>query len=244
MKKNILFLLFLVVMTSIHAQNTPGVLSVTATTFTASGTYAPKNIVAMWIQDSSGKFVKTMLILGSTRKAHLTNWVTATPVGNSIDAITGATQTSHGTRTCTWNGTDVSKVLVADGTYTVKMEMTESNSGTKLGTFTFDKGPNEVTLTPANIQSFMNISIKWVPTLSGIEDVKLAKLYAVYPNPTASTIFVSGTDINEIEIISLTGKSILKTKEQSINLSSLVKGTYMVQISSKLGTVIKKIIKE
>ena len=244
MKKYILFSFFLFVLVSMTAQNTQGQLTVTATTTTANGSYAPNNIVAVWIQDSSGKFVKTMLILANTRKAHLTNWVTATPVGNSTDATTGATQSSHGTRTCYWNGTNTSKVLVADGTYTVKLEMTEGNSGSRVGTFTFYKGPNAVTLTPANIPSFQNISIQWVPAISGIEDVKLAKLYEVYPNPTKASIFVNGTDINEVEILSLSGKSLLKSEEQSVNLSSLAQGTYLVQIRSKLGTVLMKIIKE
>ncbi len=244
MKKYFLSLLFLVVIASIHAQNTSGTLTVTATTFTANGSYAPKNIVAMWIQDSSGKFVKTMLILAANRKADLTNWVAATPVGNSIDAITGATQSSHGTRTCTWKATNTSGVVVPDGTYNVKMEMTESNGNGKVGTFTFDKGPNAVTLTPANIPSFMNISIKWVPVIAGIEVEKLAKLYDVYPNPTKSSIFVTGTDISEVEILSLSAKSLMRSKEQSLNLSSLSSGTYLIQIKSKLGIVAKKVIKE
>ena len=224
--------------------STPGVLSVSVTTSTANGSFAPKNIVAIWIQDSAGKFVKTMMILAGTRKADLTNWVTSTPVGNSVDAATGATQSSHGTRTCTWNATNASKVLVVDGTYTVKMEMTESNGGGKVGTFTFDKGPNGVTLTPTSVPSLSNINIKWTPTSTALEDVKLSNLYQVYPNPAKTTIFVNGFDINEVEVFSIDGKSLLKTKEQTLNLSSLVHGTYLVQIKSKLGTVLKKIIKE
>jgi hypothetical protein len=244
MKKFFLFSLFLSFLVTMNAQNTQGQLTVTATTTTTNVGYAPRNIVAFWIQDSSGKFVKSMLVLADKRKVDLTNWVTATPAGNTIDATTGATQTSHGNRTGKWNGTNASKVLVADGTYTVKMEMTESNSGSRIGTFTFEKGPNAVTLTPSNIPSFTNITISWIPTLSGIEDVKLSKLYEVYPNPTKSSIYVNGIDISEVEILSLNGKSLLKTNEQKVNLSSLVSGTYLVQIQSKLGTVLKKIIKE
>jgi hypothetical protein len=243
MKKYSLLLLFLLVLASMNAQTT-GQLTVTVTTSTTNLGYAPNNIVAVWIQDNSGKFVKTLLALANTRKAHLTNWVTSTPVGNTVDATTGATQSSHGTRTCTWNATNVSKVLVPDGTYTVKMEMSEGGSSEPLGTFTFDKGPNGVTLTPLNIPSFSNISIKWVPTIAGIEEVKLAKLYDVYPNPTVSSIFVSGTDINEVEILTINGKSLLKTNEQTVNLSSLTRGIYLAQINTKKGTFVKKIVKE
>ena len=244
MKKYILFFLFLIVFVSIHAQNTSGQLNVTATTLTTNGTYAPRNVVAMWIQDSSGKFVKTMLILGSARKAHLTNWVTATPVGNSIDAITGATQSSHGTRTCTWNATDALKKPVADGTYTVYMEMTESNSGTRVGTFTFDKGPNAVTLTPVNLPNFININITWTPGPTAIKDVQMDKLYTVYPNPAVSSIFISGPDIREIQIRTLSGKSLLKTNQLKVDLSALASGIYLAEITTDKGFVYKKIVKE
>jgi hypothetical protein len=223
---------------------TPGQLDVTVTTSTANGSYAPENIVAFWIQDSSGKFVKSMLVLANKRKADLTNWVTATPIGNSIDATTGATQSSHATRTGKWKGTSLAGAVMPDGTYTVKMEMTEGNSGSRVGTFTFQKGPNTQTLTPTNIPSFSNIAIVWTPTPTAINEVQMDKLYTVYPNPFTSSIFVNGIDINEVEILSLSGKSLLKSKEQSVNLSSLVRGTYLVQIKSKKGSVLKKIIKE
>jgi hypothetical protein len=227
-----------------NAQNTPGQLTVTATTLTTNGTYAPKNVVAMWIQDSSGKFVKTMLILANARKAHLTNWVTSTPVGNSIDAISGATQTSHGMRTCIWNGTNASKLPVADGTYTVYMEMTESNSGTSVGTFTFVKGPNAVTLTPVNLPNFININIAWTPSPTAIKEVQMDKLYAAYPNPAVSSIFISGPDIREIQIRTLSGKSVLKTNQLKVDLSALASGIYLAEITTDKGFVYKKIVKE
>ena len=226
-----------------HAQNTSGQLTVTATTLTTNGTYAPKNVVAMWIQDSSGKFVKTMLILGSARKAHLTNWVTATPVGNSIDAITGATQSSHGTRTCTWNATDALKKPVADGTYTVYMEMTESNTGTRVGTFTFDKGPNAVTLTPVNLPNFININITWTPGPTSIKEVQMDKLYTVYPNPTLSFFYANGPDIKKIKIHSLSGANLLESTQKEVDLSKLSRGVYMAEIITSEGSLFKKVIK-
>jgi len=253
MKKYFLLIFLFSSVMTVFAQNavievsdvaTSGQLTVTATTFTANGTYAPRNVVAMWIQDSSGKFVKTMLILANARKAHLTNWVTATPVGNSIDAISGATQTSHGTRSCIWNGTDALKMPVADGTYTVKMEMTESNSGSRVGTFTFDKGPNAQTLTPTNIASFSNISITWTPAPTAVEKVQIDKLYTVYPNPTVSSVFISGPDIREIQIRTLSGKSVLKTNQLKVDLSALASGIYLAEITTDKGFVYKKIVKE
>jgi hypothetical protein len=223
--------------------STSGTLSVTVTTSTANGNYAPDNIMAIWIQDSSNKFVKTMLVYAAARKAHLINWVTSTPVGNSTDAITGATQSSHGTRTATWNGTNVSRVLVPDGNYTVKIEMTEDNTGQKVGTYNFVKGPNAVTLTPADQTCLSNISIKWTPVNTGIEGLELSKLYNIYPNPAVSTIFVSGSDVKALELYTLSGQFLLRSNEQKLNVNVFPKGIYMVKIETDKGIFTKRIIK-
>jgi len=252
MKTYLLLFLFFLSFVSVNAQNgvieatnsTPGQLDVTFTTSTANGSYAPENIVAAWIQDSSGKFVKTMLVLAASRKAHLTNWVTATPVGNSVDATTGATQSSHGTRSCNWKSTNLSGVVVPDGTYTVKMEMTEGNSGSRVGTFTFEKGPNAQILTPTNIASFSNISIKWAPTSTAINVAQMDQLFSIYPNPAVSSVFISGPDIREIQIYSLAGKSICKSNQQKVDVSSMAKGIYLAEIRTEKATVFKQFIKE
>jgi hypothetical protein len=103
---------------------TVGTLSVTATTSqTSSPSYSPDNIVAFWIEDSNGSFVKTLLAYANERKQYLTAWRTKTTVAgsvyNTLDAITGATRTSHAARTASWNGKNRSQVVVADGYYTL-----------------------------------------------------------------------------------------------------------------------------
>lgn len=222
--------------------STPGTLTVTTTTVSAGGGYSPRNIVAIWIQDASGKFVKSMLVYANVRINDLSTWTTNS-AKNKVDAVTAATQSSHATRTCTWKGTNVSAVTVPDGTYTVKLELNDGNA--RVATYTFIKGTSPTTGTvSASSGSFSNVSIQWVPTATGIDEVKLANLYSVYPNPARSSIFVNGSDIQQIEILSLEGKSILKTNQQNINLSSLLQGNYLALISTSKTTIIKKIIKE
>ncbi|MCE5332255.1 MAG: DUF2271 domain-containing protein [Bacteroidales bacterium] len=228
---------------------TSGTLTVSATTSkTTTPTYSPKNIVAIWIVDSNGKFVKTLLALADERKQYLVNWKTVTTVAgsayNKLDAVTGATQNSHATRTCSWNGKDKSSALVADGTYTLKMELTD-NDGVKqnLASFTFTKGTAEQTLTPATTSGFSNISIKWTPVNTAIDEVKLSDQYNIYPNPTHSTVYVNGFDIEEIELFTLNGKSILTTNNQNLDLSSLPKGIYLAKLTTKTGIFMKKIEK-
>ena len=119
MRRRLSVIFFVCLFSSLLSAQTNGTLSVSVTTSSTGGSYAPRNILAIWIEDNSGKFVKTLLAYADKRKQHLNTWETSTTtagsVYNSIDAITGATQSSHGTRVCSWNGTDYNKNAVADG---------------------------------------------------------------------------------------------------------------------------------
>jgi len=140
--------------------NTAGTLTVSATTSTAGGGYSPSNIIAIWVKSSTGTFVKSLLVYAATRKSDLTNWVTNS-ARSTTNAVTGATQSSYATRTGSWNGTNTGGTLVADGEYKVCMELCDGK--TQYHEFTFTKGTSAVALTPPNVTSFSNISIKWTP---------------------------------------------------------------------------------
>ena len=148
--------------TNNNAVKTEGALSVSTLTSTAGGSYSPKNVVAIWLENNSGTFVKSLLVFADTRKNDLTNWTTISS-GNTTDAIIGATQTSYASRTCSWNGTNVSGTVVDDGIYRLCMELTDNNGTGNFHYFTFTKGKTADTQTPANVTSFSNISIVWTP---------------------------------------------------------------------------------
>ncbi|MHB9140444.1 MAG: DUF2271 domain-containing protein [Paludibacter sp.] len=144
------------------SKTTPGILSVSTLTSSAGGPYAPRNVLAIWIETSSGKFVKTLLVYAAERKFDLTNFMSNSS-GNATDAITGATQSSHKTRTCTWNGKDTSGNLVANGDYKLCMELSDTNGTGTFKTITFAKDTIATSLSPGNMSCFSNISIKWTP---------------------------------------------------------------------------------
>lgn len=244
MKTKIITLLILAVV-EFSAAQTPGTLTVsTVTTATVGSNYDPDNIVAIWVVNSSGVFVKSLLVNAVARQQYLYTWITSSSL-NKVDATTGATRVGHGTLTCSWNGKNVSEVVVPDGSYTVKMELTDKHSQGNLGSFTFVKGPSVCIVTPADVPSFASTSIKWIPAVkTAVDEVTLSNSYDVYPNPTTGSIYVDGLNIKEVEILTPSGKSILKTKFQAINLSSLPNGIYMIKIYSEKGTVMKKLIKE
>jgi hypothetical protein len=249
MKRSIFLFLLIAAVFSLQAQ-TDGTLKVSATTSkTSTPTYSPRNIVAMWIEDSSGKYVKTLLAYASERKQYLKNWKTATTVAgaayNTVDAITGATQSSHATRTCTWNGRNRSSVLVPDGSYKLKMEVTDNDGvAQNLVSFTFTKGATTQTLTPTTTNGFSNISIEWVPLNTAVDDVEASSVYQPYPNPATNKLFVNGNDIKRIDICNLDGKVILSSRLQEISVNLLPKGFYMVNIQTKNKNYIRKFLKE
>jgi hypothetical protein len=144
-------------------KKTTGILSVSFTTGTANGEYAPRNVVAVWIEDNSGKFIKTLLVNAQKRMKYLTNWLNNNSTGNKTDAITGATSTTFGTLICSWNGVDTSGTLVSDGTYKLCMELADDNNSQNFSCFSFKKGYSDDLKTPANKPGFSNISIHWTP---------------------------------------------------------------------------------
>jgi len=142
---------------------TNGNLSVSVTTSTAGGKYAPRNLVAIWVEDNNGVFVKTLLVNAKRQIKYLTNWLTKNPEGNSVDALTGATVNSYNTLTATWNGTDIAGIVVNNGTYRLCMELSDMDDTGNFSYFTFTKGATVDKQTPTDKPSFSNITFSWTP---------------------------------------------------------------------------------
>lgn len=247
--KKILFILFFTAFTvSIYALPTKGTLSITATTSqTSSPEKAPKNIVAIWMEDANGKFVKTLLGSTSGERQYLVNWKASTILAgsqyNCVDCVTSATFTSHAARTGSWDGTNTSKVLVDDGTYKVRFEVTDRNSLGYIGTYTFTKGTTPVTLTPTTT-GLINISIKWIPDFTDVEQVSESSLYKVYPNQGNEKLIVAGYGVKCIDIYSINGQRLIESTEQEINIQSLKQGNYIVKIETEQGDFVQKFTKQ
>lgn len=109
MKNKYLVILALLFTAPLFAQ-TYGHLNVNFTSSQAGGNYAPRNIVAVWVEDADGHFVKTLMAYAQNRITHLNTWQAATVAAgseyNRVDAITGSTRTSHASRSCLWNALD------------------------------------------------------------------------------------------------------------------------------------------
>jgi hypothetical protein len=250
MRKRLAFLFIACVFVNFINAQTAGKLAVSVTTGSTGGTYAPRNVLAIWVEDSSGKFVKTLLAYADKRKQHLNIWETSTTtagsVYNSVDAITGATQSSHGTRTCSWNGTDFNAKIVADGEYTLRMELTDKNATGNTASFPFTKGPNSQSQTPADVApSFKSVSLSWTSSVTVIPDqTSQSNSFVVYPNPGTGQFTVIGENIQNLKVTDLSGKEVRKSNTPIIDLTGIPKGIYLISIKTDHETVVQKIIKK
>lgn len=248
MKKVLLAGFFFNLFYLLQAQ-TNGELSVSVTTSSAGGNFAPKHITAIWVETESGTFVKTLLAYANKRITYLNNWETSTTNAgstyNRVDAITGATQTVHGVKTCKWNGTDVNGNLVADGTYVLRMELTDKNATGNCSSFTFTKSADQISLTPANVPSFSSISINWTSTNStGISD-GISSEVTIYPNPSQGIINIAATEMDYAEVVNILGDIVYKSTNTTIDLSEQPNGFYFVLVHLSSGKeIVKKISKK
>lgn len=248
MKKGLLISMFVFVIVIMLNGQTNGVLTVSTTTSSTGGTYAPKNIVAIWIENNTGNFVKTLLCYAQTRITHLNTWEASTTAAgstyNTLDAITGATQSNHATRTCSWNGKDFNGNVVSDGTYRLRIELTDKNSTGNISTFSFIKGINTDNQTPSNVPSFSSISIKWAPSISNLNEIVSDENFKIFPNPTTDKFKIIGNNIIEVEIRNIFGELIDLNSSPLVDLSNQPKGIYLIKVKTDKAIITKKIIKQ
>jgi Secretion system C-terminal sorting domain len=91
----------------------------------------------------------------------------------------------------------------------------------------------------ANLQSFVSDIVSSV-------DASNRGAITVYPNPAQNQLTIeSQSDIQQVQILSISGKQVLSTNESKhIDLSSLAAGFYMIKVFTTTGVYQQKLIKE
>jgi hypothetical protein len=159
-----------------EASSSTACLTVSVTTQTAYGDYAPRNIGAIWIADRDGGLVKTLVLWARTRIRQLVQWNAAArsagvapgfrwpPLPAAVDAVTGATAYGYATpHVGTWNCTDFREAPVPDGSYQLCMEMTESDWSSEVQCLDLEVGASAYTLTPDDQPSFVDVTADYQP---------------------------------------------------------------------------------
>ncbi len=171
-------LIFVMLMCGQGWGQTAGTLSFTLNPVAHTiASYQPKHLAAAWIESASGTFIKTRDRLSSSGNAssHLLSWKAAS-VQSVTDANAGATLANY-TAPVTitpWTGNDLTGTtpyyLVPDGDYKVWFEFAwDDPAGPATEDYIsvqFTKGPNPVTITPANVTNFTGISLIWTPSFT------------------------------------------------------------------------------
>jgi hypothetical protein len=114
------------------AAQSAAVVELTFTFTRQSG--AASNQFAAWIEDTEGKYIKTLYVTRwtanggySRRPSSIPVWVRKSELSKmakaQIDAVSGATPQT-GTVTCTWDGTDSKSVALSTGDYVLVLEGT------------------------------------------------------------------------------------------------------------------------
>ena len=228
MKKKITHLLLMVALltsaflfnSSLIAQ-TAGTMTFTVTTTYTNGSWSGRHDFVVWIENSSGTFIKSRIHYGSDND-HLVEWSTKTPSMSLVDATTGSTKNGNPYvySGIIWIGNDLTGdspnyTLLPDGTYTVAMELAWGSSkvlgtGRQIYRVNFTKGPSPQTVTPANQTNFTNMTLQWNPLGVGVAVNDEQAKFSVSPNPISnqSKIQYSLNGLAEVNIglYDITGK--------------------------------------
>ena len=169
MRSSLVIALFTLLLLGMPASpaSAQGTLTVTYTTQSHNGPYAPAHVVVVWVEDDAGNFVRTIDRWAGVRRQHLVAWTQKAGAADA-DAVSGATRISH-TQPLTkvWDLRDRQGQEVPDGTYTIRMELADSNANQALqnaqGTFTFVKNPSGSEQTGLTNGGFSDVSIAYAP---------------------------------------------------------------------------------
>ena len=76
-----------------------------------------------------------------------------------------------------------------------------------------------------------------------IQSVAMANV-SVYPNPARNVITVNGTNASRIEVLDLSGRTLLSEQGNTINIGRLANGVYTLRIIADEGSTLRRIVKQ
>ncbi|SHE63143.1 T9SS type A sorting domain-containing protein [Chryseobacterium sp. OV279] len=78
----------------------------------------------------------------------------------------------------------------------------------------------------------------------GTRDVTVNNLVSIYPNPASEKVFIKGDKVSDVEMYSMDGRkqNVILNNDQSINVSHLTKGVYLLKLKIKNEVTTQKLI--
>jgi hypothetical protein len=139
----------------------PTMVTFDVTTLSQGGRYEPQNIGAIWVEDSSGKYVKTLEVWAGIRAIYLQRWLSVNAWGDQTDAVTSATLRMQKPHHATWDLTDSSGKAVPDGDYSIYVESTDQDFAGDNTSIKFTKGPKAAVVMPPDEASFKSLKLAY-----------------------------------------------------------------------------------
>ncbi len=158
-------LLLLLAASPLAADTAAGTASFTVKTVATAEKYKPFNVMALWVTDAEGKFVRTLAMHAAKRQPYLKVWLKSSKK-NIADAVTGATLKAHAAYTVKWDCRDADGKPVPDGDYEIRVEFSNANKEgpvTPAGHIKFTKGAKAVTIEPENLPHFTDMKLEFTP---------------------------------------------------------------------------------
>lgn len=240
--------------------------AVLSVNYTSTGTWNSGNVFSIQLSDATGSFASPTVI-GSLASTAASGTVTgtvpgATPAGNGYRVrIVGSDPSTTGSD----NSADLvinplpnvtmttfADVCVYDGLFTLTggSPAMGTYSGTGVTANVFDPSAAGVgthtityTFTDGNGCSDNETETITVGACSGV--IELSSDIVLYPNPATEEFRISGVaDIQSVELVDLSGRSVKKFTKGIYSISSVPAGTYMVIITASAGVYQTRIVIE
>lgn len=150
-----------------------------------------------------------------------------------VDAISNATKSSHTTHTATWNVKNFNSVAVPNGSYKLRVELTDKHAQGPLYSLDFNIGDSTGSINPADKNYFHNIELSWLSTVTSVEsgiDIGY-ELLQNYPNPFNPTTTI-GYSIPQRSFVQLKIYDILGNEMSSLINEEMPKGSYKIKFNA------------
>lgn len=213
------------------------IVSVSVTTKTYRGQFAPSNASMLWVQKPDGTFIKTLSKLAKNYIRYCTMWNRISK--GDVDGLSGASRDIHGPITAKWNCTGQDSKPVPDGTYEIWAEMTESNAKGDSNHVTIEiKAGASKVFTGTNTASLTAFSANYQAKATSIESSPIALVSPATMTRTKNILNISMATAAPytIALVSSSGRLIHQingnSNQASLNTNGFTPGLYILSITS------------
>lgn len=191
---------------------TDGSLRFRYTVTDPSGNYSAF-ICAAWVDGTGTNHIKSRQWSTSSRRGYLYTFIREAK-SNNVDAVSGGTYSGTKVFTNTWNCRDLTNNLIPDGSYQLRLEMTDRNSQGPISPnnhIRFTKGSSAWTNTYPGTNQFSNIEVLWSPLVVshdiGVRSLTVPAIVSPGTNYAIPVVVTNKGTVAETFVLSLSNQT-------------------------------------